>query len=251
MSEKTRETAVAYRVHPTVQWVEGVETLPPLESGDRLSRAEFERRYEAMPHLKKAELIEGVVYVGSPVLIPTHAQPHARMVTILGTFVFATPGIDFADNGSIRIDEDDNEPQPDVFLWIDVPGKGQAYVDDEGYLVGAPELAIEVAASSASYDLHDKLEMYRHNGVQEYGVWRTYQGKFDWFRLEGDEYQRVTPDEKGIIASTTFPGLWLNVQALIAGNLAAVMEDLQVGLQSDEHRQFVEWLASDDDKPGE
>lgn len=250
MSEKVKETAVAYRVHPTVQWVEGVETLPPLESGDRLSRDEFEQRYEAMPHLKKAELIEGVVYVGSPVRVSGHARPHAYIITIIGNYIFATPGTEIADNGSVRIDEDDNEPQPDVFLWIDTPGKGQAQIDDDDYLVGAPELIIEVAASSASYDLHDKLEMYRHNGVQEYGVWRTYQGKFDWFRLEGDDFQRIIPDAKGVIASSAFPGLWLNVTALLAGDLTAVMADLQAGLQSAEHRQFVEWLASDD-KPGE
>jgi len=154
-----------------------------------------------------------------------------------------------ADNGSVRID-DDNEPQPDVCMWIDAPGKGQAHVDEDGYLLGAPELVIEVAASSASYDLHDKLEMYRFNGVREYGVWRTYQHKFDWFRLQGDDFQPVLPDEKGIIASSAFPGLWLNVKALLTGDLPAVMADLQAGLQSDEHRHFVEWLASDD-KPNQ
>lgn len=249
MSEKTKEVAVAYHTAPTIRWVEGAEQLPPLESGDRLSRAEFERRYEAMPHLKKAELINGVVYVGSPVLIPTHAQPHAQVITILGNYVFATPGVDFADNGSVRMD-DDNEPQPDVCLWINAPGKGQAHVDEDDYLLGAPELVIEVAASSASYDLHDKMEVYRHNGVREYGVWRTYQHKFDWFRLAGDDFQPVFPDTRGVIASAAFPGLWLNVKALLTGDLAAVMADLQAGLQSDEHQQFVEWLASDD-KPGE
>ncbi|MBI3958435.1 MAG: Uma2 family endonuclease [Chloroflexi bacterium] len=149
------------------------------------------------------------------------------------------------------IEKYDNEPQPDLFLWIDVAGKGQASVDDEDYLVGAPDLVIEVAASSASYDLHDKLEMYRHNGVREYGVWRTYEKAFDWFRLDGDDFQPIASDERGVIASATFPGLWLNVQALLAGDLAAVMADLQTGLQSEEHRQFVEWLASDDNKPSE
>lgn len=250
MSEKVKETAVAYRVHPAIEWTEGRESRLPLENGDRLSREEFERRYDAMPHLKKAELIEGVVYVGSPVRIATHAEPHAHIVTLLGTYVFVTPGVRLADNGSVRIDEDDNEPQPDVFLWVDTPGKGQAQVDDDDYLDSAPELVIEVAASSASYDLHDKLEMYRYSGVQEYGVWRTYQGKFDWFRLERDEFQLIEPNEKGVITSSAFPGLWLNVKALLAGDLAAVMADLQAGLQSEEHRQFAEWLAADD-KPGE
>lgn len=249
MSEKTKEVAVAYRTTPAIQWIEGAEQLPPLESGDRLTRAEFERRYEAMPRLKKAELIRGVVYVGSPVLIPTHGQPHAQVIAVLGNYVFATPGVNFADNGSVRID-DENEPQPDIFLWIDAPGKGQAHVDEDGYLSGAPELVIEIAASSASYDLHDKLEIYRHHGVREYGVWRTFQRKFDWFRLEKGEFQPITPDERGVITSSAFPGLWLNLKALLTGDLPRVMADMQAGLQSDEHRQFVEWLASHD-KPNQ
>lgn len=49
--------------------------VPPLENGDRLTRPEFERRYEAMLHLEKAELIEGVVYVGSPVRYTQHGKP--------------------------------------------------------------------------------------------------------------------------------------------------------------------------------
>jgi len=249
MSEKLKETAAAYRIHSAIEWREDQEYLPPLENGDRLSREEFERRYEAMPHLKKAELIQRVVYVGSPVRITTHAEPHSDISGFLFLYKCATPGVRLADNGSVRIDDEDNEPQPDLFLWIDAPGKGQAQLDDEDYLVGAPELVIDVAASSASYDLHDKLEVYRRNGVREYGVWRIYQQEFDWFRLEKDDFQPVSPDEQGVIASTAFPGLRLNVRALLAGDLAAVMADIQTGLQSEEHRQFVEWLASDD-KPG-
>ncbi|MBX3054141.1 MAG: Uma2 family endonuclease [Caldilineaceae bacterium] len=245
MSEKMKESAVAYRVRTAIEWIEGERPLPPLENGDRLSREEFERRYEAMSHLKKAELIKGVVYMASPVLLPTHAQPHARIITLLGNYAFATPGVNIADNGSVRID-DDNEPQPDACLWIDISGKGQAYVDKDGYLSGAPELVIEIAASSASYDLHDKLEVYRYSGVREYGVWLTYRREFYWFRLAGDDYQAVLPDEKGIIASTAFPGLCLNLKALLTDDMTWAMADLQAGLQSDEHRDFVEWLAADD-----
>lgn len=245
MSEKTKETAVDYRVGLPLTWIEGERPLPPLENGDRLTRSEFERRYEAMPELKKAELIEGVVYVSSPVRVSTHAEPHSDVSGFLFTYKLATPGVRLADNGSVRID-DDNEPQPDLFLWIDVPGKGQARLDEEDYLDNAPELIIEISGSSASYDLHDKLEMYRYTGVHEYGVWRTYDGAFDWFRLEGDEYIAIEPDKRGVIASSAFPGLWLNTQALLTGDLAQVMADLQAGLQSDEHQQFVEWLASDE-----
>src|SRR5689334_21690709 len=98
-----------------------VEVVPPLENGDRLSRAEFERRYEAMPHLKKAELIEGVVYVGSPVRYTQHGQPDFDVQTWLGTYRVATPGTVGAGNTTVRLDLD-NEPQPDVLLRIERGG---------------------------------------------------------------------------------------------------------------------------------
>ena len=124
--------------------------LPPLESGDRLSRSEFERRYSDMPHVKKAELIEGVVYVSSPVRI-IHSQPHANIITWLGVYSAATPGIRCYDNPTVRLDRD-NEPQPDAVLRLETGGT--SHISADGYLEGPPELVVEVAASSASYDLH-------------------------------------------------------------------------------------------------
>jgi hypothetical protein len=54
--------------------------IPPLQNGDHLTRDEFMRRYEAMPELKKAELIEGVVFMGSPVSHEYHCEPHAVLI---------------------------------------------------------------------------------------------------------------------------------------------------------------------------
>src|SRR5687767_3807380 len=59
---------------------------PPLNSGDHLSRAEFERRYQAHPEIKKAELIEGVVYLPSPVRHDQHGHPHFNIITWLGLY---------------------------------------------------------------------------------------------------------------------------------------------------------------------
>ncbi|MDR5639075.1 Uma2 family endonuclease, partial [Thermosynechococcus sp. PP42] len=145
--------------------------LPPLESGDRLTRDEFERRYAAMPQLKKAELIEGIVYVASPLRYRSHGQPHLFLITWLGTYCAATPGVEAADAPTIRLDAD-NEPQPDAILRLSHGGRSRITADD--YIEGAPELVVEIAASSAAYDLHDKLRVYRRNGVQEYLVWCTY-----------------------------------------------------------------------------
>ena len=98
-----------------------VSIVPSLESGDHLSRAEFERRYEAMPELKKAELIDGVVYVGSPVS-SNHADAHARVMLWLGTYAARTPSIYCGDNATVVLD-DSNEPQPDALLRIAKQGQ--------------------------------------------------------------------------------------------------------------------------------
>ncbi len=214
--------------------------LPPLENGDRLTRAEFEQRYNAMPHLKKAELIEGVVYVSSPVRV-THSQPHADLMTWLGVYRAATPGVACYDNPTVRLDAD-NEPQPDAVLRLETGG--QSWISPDDYIEGAPELVVEIAASSASYDLHDKLRVYRRNGVQEYIVWRTYSQTIDWFYLVDETYQALSPDAAGILQSQQFPGLWLARDRLLAGDLAAVLSTLQAGIASPAHLAFVTQLRS-------
>lgn len=213
--------------------------FPELESGDRLTRAEFERRYTAMPHLKKAELIEGVVYVPSPVTHPDHSAPHLRLTTWLGTYLAFTPGVDAGDNATIRLDLD-NEPQPDAFLRILPECGGQSW-NDGRYIGGAPELIAEVAASSASYDLHDKLHAYRRNGVREYLVWRVLDRAIDWFALRHERYEPISADR---LRSEVFPGLWLDAAALLRGDLAQVLALLQQGLASPEHAEFVRRLQN-------
>ncbi|WP_207765411.1 Uma2 family endonuclease [Cuspidothrix issatschenkoi] len=216
-------------------------TIPPLENGDKLTRHEFERRYHAMPNLKKAELIEGVVYVASPLRIKSHGEPHAYIMTWLGVYKAATPGIGFADNATVLIDTD-NEPQPDALLRIETGGQSRINKDD--YVEGAPELIVEIAASSASYDLHEKLKVYRRNQVQEYLIWRVYDHQFDWFRLQQGEYIQLQPNADNIICSQIFPGLWLDKIALLGGDLGKVLAVLQQGLASPEHENFISRLSS-------
>lgn len=215
--------------------------IPPLENGDKLTRYEFERRYHAMPHLKKAELIEGIVYVASPLRIKSHGEPHAYIMAWLGVYKAATPGVGLADNTTVIIDAD-NEPQPDALLRIEI--NGQSRINESDYLEGAPELIVEIAASSASYDLHEKLKVYRRNQVQEYLVWRVYDNQFDWFRLQKGEYIQVKPNTEDIICSQVFPGLWLAKSALLSGDLAQVLAVLQQGLSTLEHQEFVQQLGS-------
>ncbi|MGG6268065.1 Uma2 family endonuclease [Leptolyngbya sp. AN03gr2] len=215
------------------------QLVPPLASGDRLTRAEFERRYEATPEHFKAELIEGVVYVASPVRA-FHGIPHADLVTWLGVYRSATPGVSQADNTTTRLDLD-NEPQPDSLLRI-VQG-GTSTLSEDGYIEGAPELVAEIATSSAAIDLGAKMAAYRRNRVQEYLVWQTFENQLSWFRLENEQYILVEPDENGLIKSQVFSGLWLDVAALLNGELFAVLNALQLGLRSPEHQAFVQELA--------
>jgi Uma2 family endonuclease len=214
------------------------EAVPPLENGDVLTRAEFERRYEAMSHLKKAELIEGVVYVPSPVRHRYPGHQHTHLIGWLVQYEANTPGVEASDNVTVRLDLD-NEPQPDVLLFIDPACGGQAHIDADGYIEDAPELVAEVASSSASYDLHAKLRVYRRNGVREYIVWRVLDQEIDWFILRAGQYERLPLDAAGFYRSEVFPGLWLDPAALLRGDLATVLAVVQRGLASPEHTAFV------------
>ncbi|MGO9601536.1 MAG: Uma2 family endonuclease [Isosphaeraceae bacterium] len=216
--------------------------LAPLENGDRLTRAEFERRYEAMPELKKAELIEGVVYMPSPVRCSHHGEPQNWIAGWLFVYKVGTPGVRCMDNATVRLDLD-NEPQPDAFLIIDPARGGQARISPDDYLEGAPELVAEVASSSASYDLHIKLHVYRRSGVREYLVWRVLDRQIDWFVLREGEYEALAPGSDGILKSTVFPGLWLDPSALLRGDLASVLAILDQGVHSPEHAEFLDRLA--------
>jgi Uma2 family endonuclease len=217
------------------------EPPPALENGDRLSRAEFEQRYRSMPDLKKAELIEGVVYVPSVVGIKRHAEPHAAIVTWLGVYMAATPGIMLGDNATVRLDLD-NEPQPDALLRIDEASGGQSRIGEDDYIEGPPELIVEIATTSASYGLHDKLHAYRRNGVREYLVWLVREHQFHWYMLGEGKYQRQQPDASGVLSSRFFPELRLAVPALLQGDLQQVLSLLQQSLDSHEHRRFVQRL---------
>lgn len=216
--------------------------IPLLENGDKLSLYEFERRYNAMPNLKKAELIEGIVYIMPAALrFRSHGQPHGWILTWLGTYEVATPGVALGVEPTVRLDLD-NEPQPDAVLLINPEAGGQARLSDDDYIEGAPELIVEIAASSVAIDLHAKKQAYRRNGVKEYIVWQVLDQKLAWFYLEQGEYVELATDSNGILRSQIFPGLWLGVAELLAENMQSVLSILQTGLQSPEHAAFVQRL---------
>src|SRR5258706_4333834 len=216
--------------------------VPPLENGDRLTRAEFERRYNAMPGIQKAELIEGIVHMPSPVRTKRHGRPHVILSGWLSYYIAKTPGLEeFGDNSTVRLDLD-NEPQPDLFLNLPRHAGGQAELDEDDYLVGAPTLACEIAASSVSIDLHVKLNVYRRNQVREYLVWRTQDRAVDWFAWREGRYEALVSNHSEILKSEQFPGLWLDRAALIGENLSELFKTLDLDTATDEHAQFVKKL---------
>lgn len=217
--------------------------LPPLINGDHLSRVEFERRYNAQPQIKKAELIEGIVYMPSPVHLEKHSKPHSRIVMLLGNYAAATPGVDFGDNVTLRLDRE-NEVQPDAFLRIKEEHGGQSRAGADDYLEGPPELIVEVAASSAAYDLYEKLRVYRRNGVQEYLVLLAHEKETRFFHLVADVYEPSVPDQNGLYRSKTFPGLVLHADKFWADDLAGLLDALAAGLDDVEHEAFVDKLTA-------
>jgi Uma2 family endonuclease len=216
--------------------------VPLLENGDRMKAAEFEARYSAMPHVRRADLLNGVVYMPSPTRYESHATPHGMATTWVGNYCMLTPGTESADNGTIRLD-DDNQPQADVSLRIPAAAGGQSRLSDDDYLTGAPELVVEIAASSRSYDLGAKMDVYARFGVREYVVWQVEENGIDWFVLRDGRYASVDPGPDDLFRSEVFPGLWLDWKALLNGDRAGVFAALQRGCSTPEHRAFVERLA--------
>ena len=215
----------------------------PLQNGDRLARDDFERRYHAMPHVKKAELIEGRVYMPSPVHYVSHGQAHGLLVTWVYTYIASTPHVNAADNATVRLDLD-NEVQPDVLLRIDEAAGGQSHISADDYVEGAPELVVEVAHSSAAYDLHDKKTAYRRNGVREYVVWQIEENQVDWFALDGTAYATLDT-EGGMLESRVFPGLVLDVEALLVRDVKGVLDAVRKGVGGAAHQEFVAGLEEE------
>ncbi len=223
------------------------DTRPPLQSGDRLTRAEFARRYALHPEIKKAELIDGVVYVASPVRHRQHGKPHSLLVGWIITYAAATPGVDFSDNATVVLDFE-NEHQPDALLRLEPQHGGRSRVTGDDYIEGPPDLIVEVAASSAAYDLHDKKRVYARVGVREYLVAQAYEQRVDWWELREGVFTPLPLDADGTLRSRVFPGLWLDPAALWAGDAAALLAALHRGLADPAHAAFVERLRL---QPGE
>ena len=191
-----------------------------LEAGDVMTRAEFHRRYAQHPEIRSAELIEGVVYVAGRVSARDHGEQHAAMAGWVGGYGATHTEAHAASRATVILDQA-NEVQPDIVLIREAGGSSR--ITPDGYIQGPPELVVEIAASSTSQDLHQKKNAYRRNGVQEYIVWRVLDGAIDWFALRDGQYVAHAPNASGVIESAVFPGLRLDVAAMLAGDISKVV----------------------------
>jgi Uma2 family endonuclease len=219
-------------------------TVPPLEPGDQMDFDEFVRRWAAYPNLKRAELLDGEVFMpAAAVTADFHARPHAHLIAWLGTYAGNTPGVDVLTDPTIRLGRR-NGPQPDGCLAVLPSHGGRVSTSPDGFYVGAPELVVEISGSTVGRDLTRKLAIYREHEVREYLVYRSYDGELDAFVLKGLDFERRAVDQDGIYRSVAFPGAWLNVGSLVAGDLAGILSTTQAGIGSAEHAEFVRKLAS-------
>ncbi|MBI4903167.1 MAG: Uma2 family endonuclease [Acidobacteria bacterium] len=215
--------------------------LPPiLREGDRLNSEEFLRRWEAMPELKRAELIAGVVFMPSPVS-RIHSNVHIRLSTWLGTYMDTTPGCEGGVEGTWMM-TNESVPQPDVALRI-LPDFGGQSQDFGTYSAGAPELVLEVSGSSTSRDLGAKLLLYQSVGVREYLTILLDPRQVIWRQLVRGKYRDIKPDADGLLRSRIFPGLWLDPDA-VWDPQKSLRTALEKGLASPEHDAFIRKLQS-------
>lgn len=216
-------------------------TLPPLENGDHLDQKTLHERYEAMPEAFKAELIQGRVYVPSPVR-RLHGRPHQLISTWLGNQDAATPGVESLVDTTAILD-DENESQPDSILIIRPDYGGQTRLSDDQSIVGPPELAVEISASSASFDLFEKRDAYEQSGIQEYVIAIVQDTRVLWLGREKGRSVARAPDAEGVYRLQVFPGLWLDAAAVFADDAKLLLDTLNQGLASPEHAAFVRHLA--------
>lgn len=220
--------------------------IPPLEAGNFLLRAEFERRYHAHPEIKKAELIEGIVYIPPNFGEALYGKLRFDLIGWLGMYAAGVVGLSGSAQATLCLDNF-NEPQPDALLRFEPEYGGGSTMTDDGYLEGPVEFVLEVAGSSASYDMNQKKQVYARHGISEYLILLTHERRIVWYVLRDGNYEEIAVDEEGILRSEILPGLWLKQDAVWQNDMAAILATLQHGLASPEHKTFVEKLTATHD----
>jgi Uma2 family endonuclease len=212
----------------------------PLLEGDSLTSDEFLRRWDAIPDLKHAELIDGIVYIPSPVRLK-HQEFQSFLNGWLNFYAIDTRGCRPGAEGTWLMGEN-QVPQPDIMLRILPEYGGQSRVEGL-YPAGAPELIVEVAVSSRSRDFGAKKRLYERMGVREYLIAVPREEQLLSWALTPEGFQPLEPVD-GVFQSNFFPGLWLDLAALWDLDLQRMNAVLQQGLATPGHAAFAAQLAS-------
>jgi Uma2 family endonuclease len=218
-----------------------LESPRALVEGQRLDQPTFHALYEAMPPGTRAELIDGVVCMPSPVGM-AHGVAHVPILVWLAYYKEKTPGVQVLDNATTILGWK-SEPQPDALLRI-LPECGGRTRNKGGYVHGAPELVVEVAKATRYVDLGPKLKDYQQAGVLEYIVQAMDPDEVLWFDQEQGVLAQRPIGGDGLYRSTAFPGLWLDPQALLTENFQRLRAVIDLGTATPEHADFVARLAS-------
>ena len=217
--------------------------LPPLIAGQMLDRATFHERYEVMPSNVRFELVGGVVYMPSPLGIE-HGETERDLSYWLGHYQRFTKGVRGA-NGTTTLFDDFGEPQPDLQLRIREECGGQSRIE-KGYVVGPPELVVEISKSTLKYDLGPKRSDYERAGVCEYLCVGLDRQEIYWFFLCNGRFEEFGVNERGIFCSKVFPGLWLDPNAFFTEDVEGLIATLDRGLATPEHAAFADQLMKCD-----
>lgn len=205
-----------------------------------MSQKRFHALYQMMPQDFRAELVDGIVFVCEP-LGQSHGRHHIRFSSLVDAYQSATPGVQAFDNTSVILGTHD-EVQPDICLRIHPERGGQSKdSSDNNYIVGAPELIIEIASSSYSIDLHMKKQRYQKAGVNEYIVLCLNPFALHWFCLK--DGPTIVSDRDGIKRSRVFPGLWVDENGMRNMDYEVTKRVLEEGISSAGHADFVRQLS--------
>jgi hypothetical protein len=120
----------------TVEKAPPRKTLPPLVAGERLDQPTFHERYEAMPPETRAELVNGMVYMPSPLSFD-HGEEDINICGGLFHYKADTPGVHSPNNSTVKLDGK-GEPQPDCQLFIPAELGGQVSIDARGHIPAPP-----------------------------------------------------------------------------------------------------------------
>jgi len=223
-----------------------VDSHRTLVEGQRLDQPSFHAFYEAMPPGTRAELIDGVVFMPSPVSV-AHGTTQVPVIVWLDYYAEKTPGVQVMDNATTILGWK-SEPQPDALLRI-LPECGGRTWNAGGYVHGPPELVVEVAKATRYVDLGPKLADYQQSGVLEYVVCAIDPDELFWFGQERGMLVERPIGGDNVYRSTAFPGLWLDPQALLRGDRQRLRAVLDLGCGTPEHAAFVDRLAAARSEP--